>query len=42
MKLCIEGDIYFIPKLHILKTGMVKLSIETDLKRECHVTASRN
>jgi hypothetical protein len=31
MKLCIEGDIYFIPKFYILKTGMVKLSIETGL-----------
>jgi hypothetical protein len=31
MKLCIEGDIYFIPKFHILETGTVKLSIETDL-----------
>jgi hypothetical protein len=31
MKLCIEGDIYFIPKFHILKTGTVKLSIETGL-----------
>jgi hypothetical protein len=31
MKLCIEGDIYFIPKLHILETGTVKLSIETGL-----------
>jgi hypothetical protein len=33
MKLCIEGDIYFIPKLHILETGTVKLSIETGLSR---------
>jgi hypothetical protein len=32
MKLCIEGDIYFIPKFHILETGMVKLSIETGLR----------
>jgi hypothetical protein len=32
MKLCIEGDIYFIPKFHILETGTVKLSIETGLK----------
>jgi hypothetical protein len=32
MKLCIEGDIYFIPKFHILETGTVKLSIETSLK----------
>jgi hypothetical protein len=31
MKLCIEGDIYFIPKFHILETGTVKLSIETGL-----------
>jgi hypothetical protein len=31
MKLYIEGDIYLIPKFHILKTGMVKLSIETGL-----------
>jgi hypothetical protein len=31
MKLCIEGDIYFIPKFHILETGTVKLSIETNL-----------
>jgi hypothetical protein len=31
MKLCIEEDIYFIPKFHILETGMVKLSIETGL-----------
>jgi hypothetical protein len=29
MKLCIEGDIYIIPKFDILKTGTVKLSIET-------------
>jgi hypothetical protein len=32
MKLCIGGDIYFIPKFHILKTGTVKLSIETGLR----------
>jgi hypothetical protein len=32
MKLCIEGDIYFIPKVHILETGTVKLSIETGLE----------
>jgi hypothetical protein len=32
MKLCIEGDIYFIPKFHILETGTVKLSIETGLR----------
>jgi hypothetical protein len=31
MKLCIEGDIYFISKFHILETGTVKLSIETGL-----------
>jgi hypothetical protein len=31
MKLCIEGDIYFIPKFHILETGTVKLSIKTGL-----------
>jgi hypothetical protein len=31
MKLCIEEGIYFIPKFHILETGMVKLSIETGL-----------
>jgi hypothetical protein len=31
MKLCIEGDIYFIPKFHILETGTVKLSIEIGL-----------
>jgi hypothetical protein len=31
MKLCIEGDIYFLPKFHILETGTVKLSIETGL-----------
>jgi hypothetical protein len=31
MKLCIERDIYFIPKFHILETGTVKLSIETGL-----------
>jgi hypothetical protein len=31
MKLCIEGDIYFIPKFHILEIGTVKLSIETGL-----------
>jgi hypothetical protein len=31
MKLCIEGDIYFIPKFHILETETVKLSIETGL-----------
>jgi hypothetical protein len=31
MKLYIEGDIYFIPKFHILETGTVKLSIETGL-----------
>jgi hypothetical protein len=31
MKLCIEGDIYFIPKFHILETGTVKLFIETGL-----------
>jgi hypothetical protein len=31
MKLCIKGDIYFIPKFHILETGTVKLSIETGL-----------
>jgi hypothetical protein len=31
MKLCIEGDIYFIPKFHILETGTVKLPIETGL-----------
>jgi hypothetical protein len=31
MKLCIEGDIYFIPKFHILETGTVKLSIDTGL-----------
>jgi hypothetical protein len=31
MKLCIEVDIYFIPKFHILETGTVKLSIETGL-----------
>jgi hypothetical protein len=33
MKLCIEGDIYFIPKFHILETETVKLSIETHLIR---------
>jgi hypothetical protein len=33
MKLCIEGNIYFIPKFHILETGTVKLSIETGLTR---------
>jgi hypothetical protein len=33
MKLYIEGDIYFIPKFHILETGTVKLSIETDLNK---------
>jgi hypothetical protein len=32
MKLCIERDIYFIPKFHILETGTVKLSIETTLR----------
>jgi hypothetical protein len=32
MKLCIEGDIYFIPKFHILETETVKLSIETGLR----------
>jgi hypothetical protein len=31
MKLCIEGDTYFIPKFHILETGTVKLFIETSL-----------
>jgi hypothetical protein len=31
MKLCIEGDIYFIPKFYILETGTVKLSIEIGL-----------
>jgi hypothetical protein len=31
MKLCIEGDIYFILKFHILETETVKLSIETGL-----------
>jgi hypothetical protein len=31
MKLCIEGNIYFTPKFHILETGTVKLSIETGL-----------
>jgi hypothetical protein len=31
MKLCIEGDIYFILKFHILETGTVKLYIETGL-----------
>jgi hypothetical protein len=34
MKLCIGGDIYFIPKFHILETGTVKLSIETGLKEQ--------
>jgi hypothetical protein len=34
MKLCIEGDIYFIPKFHILETGTVKLSIETGLIKQ--------
>jgi hypothetical protein len=34
MKLCIEGDIYFIPKFHILKTGTVKLSIESGLIKQ--------
>jgi hypothetical protein len=34
MKLYIEGDIYFIPKFHILETGTVKLSIETGLINE--------
>jgi hypothetical protein len=33
MKLCIEGNIYFIPKFQILETGTVKLSIETGLKK---------
>jgi hypothetical protein len=33
MKLCIEGDIYSIPKFHILETGTVKLSIETGLSQ---------
>jgi hypothetical protein len=33
MKLCIEGDIYFISKFHILETGTVKLSIETGLTK---------
>jgi hypothetical protein len=36
MKLCIEGDINFIPKFHILETGTVKLSIETGLSRELY------
>jgi hypothetical protein len=31
MKLCIEGEIYFIPKFHILETGTMKLYIETGL-----------
>jgi hypothetical protein len=37
MKLCneiIEGDIYFIPKFHILETGTVKLSIETGMRKQ--------
>jgi hypothetical protein len=37
MKLCIEGDIYFIPKFHILETETVKLSIETGLMKVQHV-----
>jgi hypothetical protein len=27
---------YFIPKFHILETGTVKLSIETDLTKKLH------
>jgi hypothetical protein len=38
MKLCIEGDIYFIPKFHILETGTVKLSIETGLTMMVHMS----
>jgi hypothetical protein len=34
MKLCIEGDIYFIPKFYILETGTVKLSVEIGLIQE--------
>jgi hypothetical protein len=39
MKLCNEGDIYFIPKFHILETRTVELSTETDLIR-IHLSSS--
>jgi hypothetical protein len=35
MKLCIERDIYFIPKFHILETRTVKLPIETGACETC-------
>jgi hypothetical protein len=36
MKLCIEGDIYFIPLFHILETRTVKPCIETGISTVLH------
>jgi hypothetical protein len=40
MKLCIEGDIYFVPKFHILESGTEKLSFYTGLNRSVPVRCS--